>query len=165
MGILLAFAALLVQATAPAAVDSRPLESISYQTQLCHGPCPVYTVTVHADGRGAFAGGPNTAVAGRTVAFAVTDAQFRALADLLAPIRPASGAAGDYMRGACRHVGDVTSWVVTWREPDGDVQSRCHYLARSREPEGRDIYERMRAIPYMLPIQALIEGEAGPAGS
>lgn len=164
MGIMLVFAALLAQAAAaPSTNPGRALESISYQTQACFGGCPVYTVTVHHDGRGEFAGGYNTAVEGRTVAFSVSPDQFRALADHLEPIRPESGAAGDYMgSGRCQHVGDATSLVVTWRELDGDVQSRCHFTARARQSaSGRDINERMRAIPDMLPIGELIGGEGG----
>lgn len=160
MGIMLAMAAVLA-AAAQSTNDGRALESISYQTQVCYGACPVYLVTVHVDGRGEFAGGPNTAVEGRTVTFSTTPAQFRALADHLEPIRPESGAAGDYMGGGrCQHVGDATSLVVTWRELDGDVQSRCHFTARARQSaSGRDINQRMRAIPDMLPIGELIGGD------
>ena len=65
-------------------------QSISYETGPCFGACPVFRVTVNSDGSGTFEGRRFTAVTGER-GFRVTPAQYRAFADQLAPLRPASG--------------------------------------------------------------------------
>lgn len=48
-----------------AATSDPPIQSMTYATMPCQGSCPVYTVTVQADGAGVFTGIGNTAVGGK----------------------------------------------------------------------------------------------------
>lgn len=89
------------------------VRSISYETGPCFGACPVYRVSVSADGSGRFEGRNFTAVRGERT-FRLTPAQYRAFAAQLAPLRPARGSRR-YSGDACRIMAtDLPSAEVTW---------------------------------------------------
>ncbi|WP_447728196.1 DUF6438 domain-containing protein [Sphingomonas koreensis] len=101
--------------TAPA----RPVtsEAIEYQTGPCFGRCPVYRFQVSPSGAGSFTGIRFTAVTGQRN-FRATPEQAAALAQLLAPYRPATGRTRRYAHGepGCeRAATDMPSAEVRWR--------------------------------------------------
>lgn len=142
--------------TQPAEAGPRPVASISYETGPCFGACPVYRVTVHADGRGQFEGRRFTAVAGSRE-FRVTPAQYRAFAAQLQPLRPATGTRR-YSGDACRIMAtDLPSAEVIW----STGQQFYFYFGCDME-RNRAIAQRLRAAPGLLPIADLI-GRPGAA--
>ena len=146
--------ALSACATVPSA-DAAPhrLETIVYETGPCFGACPVYRVTVRADGRGIFEGRRFTAVEGSR-SFHLTQAQFRAFADYLAPTRPARGSVR-YAGEACGMMAtDLPSAEVKWSTRAGE-QSLYFYFGCDME-RNRAIAERLRTAPALLPIADLI---------
>jgi hypothetical protein len=139
------------------AADRRP-RSISYETGPCFGACPVYRVTVSADGAGRFEGRNFTAVRGER-SFRITPAQFRAFAAQLAPLRPARGSRR-YSGDACRVMAtDLPSTEVTWSAGGGEQQ--LYFYFGCDMDRNRAIAERLRAAPRLLPIADLI----GPPGA
>jgi hypothetical protein len=152
-----ALAALSVAAcaTAPPAESSGVgLASISYETGPCFGACPVYRVTVSADGAGRFEGRRYTAATGvRT--FAVTPRQFDAFARQLAPLRPTESERR-YSGEACEMMAtDLPSTEVAWTEADGSRRTLYFYHGCDME-ENRAIAERLDAAPTLLPIGEFI---------
>jgi hypothetical protein len=137
----------------PAEAAQRAPASISYETGPCFGACPVYRVTVSADGTGRFDGRNFTAARGER-SFRVSPAQYRAFAARLAPLRPARGSrrlAGD----ACRVMAtDMPSAQVTWSAGAGE-QIFYFYFGCDME-RNRAIAERLRGAPALLPIAELI---------
>ena len=134
----------------PAAAE---VESISYETGPCFGACPVYRVTVNADGSGTFEGRRFTAVTGER-RFSVSPAQFRAFAAQLAPLRPASGAVR-YTGEACTMMAtDLPSAEVTWRSGAGEQQLYFYYGCDMERY--RATAEALRQAPETLPVGDLI---------
>jgi len=159
MGLIkLGFAALAVGlagcATTPQAeAAGREVRSISYETGPCFGACPVYRVTVNADGTGRFEGRNFTAARGER-AFRITPAQYRAFAAQLAPLRPARGSRR-YSGDACRIMAtDLPSAQVTWAGAGGDQQLFFYFGCDMDRNQA--IAERLRAAPRLLPITGLI---------
>jgi hypothetical protein len=133
------------------------VQSISYETGPCFGACPVYRLTVSADGAGRFEGRRFTAASGEQ-AFRVTPEQFAAFARQLAPLRPAEGERL-YSGEACEMTAtDMPSTEVVWTEADGSRRTLYFYhgcdMARNRP-----IAERLKAAPGLLPIGELIGGQ------
>src|SRR4051794_4742085 len=119
---LLMIAAATPGPSATAAPARQGAESISYETGACFGACPVYSVTVHPDGRGLFVGHRYTAVKGRR-AFRITPAKFRAFAAFIEPLHPASGSVHYDGPPRCDEMAtDQSSAAVKWRMPDGREQ-------------------------------------------
>lgn len=101
------------------AAPVRPVsgEAIEYQTGPCFGRCPVYRFQVSPDGMGNFTGIRFTAVTGQR-SFRATPEQVAALAQLLAPWRPATGRTRRYAHGepGCeRAATDMPSAEIRWR--------------------------------------------------
>ena len=133
-------------ATVPPAASA---QSISYETGPCFGACPVFRVTVNSDGSGTFEGRRFTAVTGER-GFRVTPAQYRAFADQLAPLRPASGSMR-YTGDACEMTAtDMPSAEVTWRSDAGEQQLYFYYGCDMEE--NRAIAERLNDARDLLPI-------------
>ena len=133
-------------------------KTISYETGPCFGACPVYRVTVGADGQGLFEGRRFTTVAGERH-FVVTPAQYRAFAEHLAPLRPSSGSVRLDAQPACSQMAtDLPSASVTWQS-DREEQSLYYYFGCDMEAR-REMAERLRAAPALLPIGDFIR----PAG-
>lgn len=153
VALLAAFLALTSCTTVPAASADPALDSIRYETGPCFGACPVYQVTVHADGNGTFEGRRFTAVEG-TRAFRATPAQFRAFAAHLAPIRPAHGSVR-YAGDMCGMMAtDLPSAEVSWTG-SGETQSLYFYFGCDME-RNQALAERLRAAPGLLPIGEMI---------
>ena len=132
--------------------------SISYETGPCFGACPVYKVTVGADGQGLFDGRRFTTVTGER-RFVLSPAQYRAFAEHLAPLRPVSGSIRLDASPACtRMATDLPSASVTWRSGD-EEQSLYYYFGCDMETR-KAMAERLRAAPALLPIGGFIRAES-----
>lgn len=131
------------------------LASISYETGPCFGACPVFVVTVESSGHGTFEGRRFTQLIGRRD-FEVTDEQFRRFEQHLAPIRPAIGAV-HYAGEKCAMLAtDLPSADVHWTSRNGNEQSLYFYYGCDMEAN-REIAERLRQAPYLLPIAGFIK--------
>jgi hypothetical protein len=140
---------LALAACATMAPTEGGLTSVSYETGPCFGACPIYRVTVSADGTGIFEGRRFTTVPGER-RFRVTRAQYRAFAAHLAPIRPAEDQRY-WGPPLCRQMAtDLGSAEVVWRSAGGERHLYFYYgcdMARNRA-----IVERLTAAPGLLPI-------------
>ena len=136
------------------AAPAGDVESIRFETGPCFGACPVYRLSVGADGSGVFEGLRFTSVTGER-RFTVTPEQFRAFVRHLAPLRPASGER-NYSGEACEQLAtDLPSADVHWRGRDGAEQRLAFYYGCDME-RNRAIAERLTEAPRLLPIQAMI---------
>jgi hypothetical protein len=132
------------------------VESITYQTGACFGTCPVYTVTVHANGQGLFTGTAHTTVTGPHP-FTVTPAQYQAFVNQLAPIRPASGIVRyDHTPTPCTHMAtDMPSVDVKWHT-FGNQQQELYYYYGCFFTGSPALGQRLSAAPNLLPIGSFI---------
>jgi uncharacterized protein DUF6438 len=127
--------------------------TISYETGPCFGACPIYRVTVNADGSGVFEGRRWTRAEGNR-SFRVTAQQYQRLVAHLEPLRPASGSIR-YSGEACESMAtDLPSAEVTWEGPAG-AQQLYFYHGCDME-KNRPIAERLNAVPDLLPIGEFI---------
>jgi len=148
----------LVAAAAVAATagcTKQHVESISYETGPCFGTCPVYVVTVHADGTGLFDGKRFTKVMGQK-AFTVTHAQYAQYVNHLAPVRPASGVVRYDGPPECTSmVTDLPSADVKWKALNGQQQELYFYYG-CRFTNSQAMADRLSKAPDLLPIASFI---------
>lgn len=137
-------------AAAPARSQIR---SLTYATTPCHGFCPVYSVTIAADGAGVFTGTSNTAVVGER-RFTATPAQVASLFGRLQPylrLREVLLSGPD----SCKvYATDLPSVDVTWTG-DGGGGHLLYDYGCDRDAH-RALAETLRAVPKTLPIAELI---------
>lgn len=119
---------------------------VSYATSACYGTCPVYSVTVYADGRGAFHGERFTAVAGDRI-FRVTPAQYADFRRRLERFR---------LRGvSCRSSAtDLPTISLRWHDRGGDARRNIDLGCDTRANAAA--FAALRKAPDALPIAALI---------
>lgn len=133
------------------------LASITYSTSRCMGGCPVFAVTVTADGRGSWEGQRYVAALGEQ-AFAVSPTQFAAFAGALAPHRP-SGDRRLVTQAECRQFAtDMNGVDIVWTDRAGKRDVLSAYFGCDMEAN-RAMFEDLRAAIRALPLAALI----GPA--
>jgi hypothetical protein len=146
--------ALPAGAAVPRPMSANIVRTISYETGPCFGRCPVYRVTVGADGIGSFQGERFTSVSG-TRSFRATAAHYRAFAALLEPVRPAHGE----VRRAPPHcktaATDMPSVHVEWTMADRTHRSLYFYYGCDMI-ENRALAERLSRAPSFLPIAGMI---------
>lgn len=145
-------AALLLPACAssPDPGLGRRIASLTLETGPCFGACPVYRVTVNRDGTGLFQGRRFTAVTGER-RFRASPAQFRALAQHLAPLRPLEGVVR-YAGEACASMAtDLPSMEVTW-DTLGEARQQLYFYYGCDMERNRAIAARLDAAPALLPI-------------
>lgn len=131
------------------------LKSIAYEAGPCSTLCPVYRVTVGADGKGLFEGVRNTAAAGRHY-FAVSAEAFSAFAAALAPVRPKEGLSPyDSRRGCETKAEGFPSVRISWRGRSGPRQNLLYDFGCNAE-RNREVSDRVGQAPSLLPIGALI---------
>lgn len=135
---------------------SGKVESISYETGPCFGTCPVYTVTVHADGTGLFVGTRHTTVSGNR-SFTVTPGQYAQFVNHLAPLRPASGTVRYDVPPRCTGpmTTDLPSTDVKWNGTDGQQQELYVYHG-CRFTNSDAVIQRLQQAPDLLPIGSFI---------
>ena len=142
----------------PAGVTIPPgLRSISYSTSPCFGACPVYAVTVNADGSGLWEGQRFVAVTGER-AFRVSPEQFAAFARALQPMRPATDRRLNVQADCARFATDLDGVDVRWEQADGRATVLSAYFGCDMEANAA-LFDALRAAPKALPIAAFI----GPA--
>ena len=144
----------LFAATAASGALAQPrAETITYETGPCFGSCPVYRVTVSADGIGWFEGRRFTAVAGGR-RFRLTAAQYAAFAERLAPYRPRGIENIGYGTARCRQpMTDHPSASVSWvNGGQVDRLSFYHGCRNGNEALGQALGD----APALLPIGDLI---------
>jgi hypothetical protein len=145
-------------ATVPTAAMTLP-GRISYETGPCFGACPVYKVTIDRNGQGLFEGRRFTTVQGER-RFTASPAEYRAFAEQLSPLRPASGSLRLDAPPACTQMAtDLPSVSVTWTDGGGAEQSLYYYYGCDMEAR-RAMAERLRAAPSLLPIASFIRTES-----
>lgn len=145
LALILAVLPLVPLAASPAAAQG---QSITYETGPCFGFCPVYRVTVNADGTGIYEGLRHVSVRGQR-RFRLTPAQHRAFVRHLEPARPARGEVR-YRDGALcgPMVTDMPSVDVAWRR--GRARQTLHFYYGCRRQ--RALAERLQRAPALLPI-------------
>ena len=144
----------ILAATAGPAPAAAQVTSISYETTPCFGFCPIYRVTVRADGSGLFEGGRHSQVQGER-RFRISRARFRAFVARLAPTRPARGDISYDRSTRCQGAGapptDHPGIIVTWTE--GRRRQTLHFYTGCRNPDIRRALDEARRL---LPIERLI---------
>lgn len=156
-------AALLVAGCTPVELRSRPVaqpeaaavagEPITLATGPCFGTCPVYRVTIRADGSGTFEGQRFTEVTG-TRAFTADPATYRRFAALLARYRP-QGERRIVMGSPDCPVAptDMPSAQVRWGERD---TLDFYYGCRTGNEA---LATALRDAPALLPIAGFIKAK------
>lgn len=136
---------------------SRDVESITYKTGPCFGTCPVYTVTVNANGSGLFVGQAHTAVMGNQP-FTATPAQVGHFFGHLAPVRPPSGTVRYDGPPECTGpmITDLPSTDVKWTGIDGQQQELYLYHG-CRFTNSQAMLLRLQQAPELLPIASFIQ--------
>jgi hypothetical protein len=152
----------LVVATLPGAggADARGrVGVITYETQACHGFCPVYRLTVRSDGRGVFEGVQHTAVTG-TRSFRVTPAQWRAFRRRLQADHPV-GTVDLTGPDGCgsRFATDLPGVVVRWSGAERPAMLRVNYGCDAQSHAR--LFRALRSAPDVLPVAALIGRNGG----
>jgi hypothetical protein len=126
------------------------VQSISYETGVCFGRCPVYRVTVNSNGAGRFEGRRFTAVEG-VRAFRLTRAQFLALTSHLASYRPRGTEEISYGHPRCRRPAtDHPSVTVIWG--GGRRQDRLSFYYGCRDAGNAAMARALQSVPDLLPI-------------
>lgn len=140
----------------PQAATPQPqVRSMSYATTPCHGFCPVYTVTVAADGAGTFTGTSHTAVSGMR-RFTATPAQAARFFARLQPYLPTGELLLDDPESCESYATDLPSVDVTWTGAAGSGHLR--YDFGCDRDKHRTLADALRAAPEALPIAGLIGG-------
>jgi len=133
-----------------------PTRSITYETGVCFGRCPVYSVTIYSNGRATFTGRRFTAVEG-TREFRVPAGTYQRFARHLAPVRPARDIR--YSGDRCRSMAtDLPSATVTWQEPR--LRRSLYFYYGCDMQLNRAMADRLRRAPELLPLAEFI----GPRG-
>ncbi|WP_277971535.1 DUF6438 domain-containing protein [Sphingomonas echinoides] len=129
------------------------IRSLTYATTPCHGFCPVYSVTIGADGAGVFSGTSNTAVVGER-RFTATPAQVASLFGRLQPYLPVGEVLLTGPDTCKMYATDLPSVDVTWTGEGGGGHLLYDYGC-DRDAH-RPLAETLRAGPQALPIAKLI---------
>ena len=132
--------------------DPGPPVPITFATGVCDGTCPEWQATVTETG-GVFRGGQFSRVVGER-AFALTAAQYRAIAGALAPVRP-RGERGLFAgQPGCEHAAtDMRTIHVQWGERD----SLTFYTGCDGAENAR-IHDALRKAERLLPASRLAGG-------
>ncbi|HXH15965.1 MAG TPA: DUF6438 domain-containing protein [Sphingomonas sp.] len=142
------------QAGQPTSSTAPPeIQTVTYATTPCHGFCPVYTVTVAADGTGMFTGTSNTAVVGER-AFKATPAQVAGFFDQLRPYLPVGELLLSGPNECKTYASDLPSADVRWTGGTGSGHLLFDFgCARDQHVA---LADALRAAPQALPITDLI---------
>jgi hypothetical protein len=136
-----------------AVTSQTQIRSITYATTPCHGFCPVYTVTIGADGAGVFTGIRNTAMIGER-RFTATPAQAAEFFNRLQPYLPTGELLLSGPDNCKAYATDLPSTDVKWTGADGS--GHLLYDHGCDRKEHRTLAGALRAAPQALPIGELI---------
>lgn len=134
-----------VSAPPPAAVP----ETIAIAVGPCFGFCPVYDVRVAPAGSVTFEGQRHTAVLGVKERQA-GEKTYRALAEALAPFRPAHGTTARVECDAA--ISDTSSYTITWTDTAGRTTTATHQRGCSGGP-GQALDGVLKNLPERLGIE------------
>ncbi|WEK47036.1 MAG: DUF6438 domain-containing protein [Candidatus Andeanibacterium colombiense] len=148
----LAAALLAGCATTPGA-DTAPPQSVRFETTPCFGSCPVFVVTISADGHGTYEGGRFVKTKG-THEFTATPAQVQAFFERIRPFRPKGEMRYDYGHCPVPVATDSSSVDVRWSSPRGE-DSLNWYLG-CRVPALNAIEPDLRNAWQELPLDDLV---------
>lgn len=136
-----------------AASTSPQVRSVTYATTPCHGFCPVYSVTIGADGAGVFTGSSNTAVVGER-RFTATSQQ---VGDFFGRLKPYLTVGEVVLAGpdSCKtYASDLPSADVRWTG-EGGAGHLLYDYGCDREAH-RTMAEALRGAPQALPLAEMI---------
>ena len=136
----------------PAAAGRPVVERISYETGVCFGACPAYTVTVGSDGAGTFEGRNFAAVHG-VRHFRVTPAEFEAFRRKLAPWRPARERLVIPGKECANPATDMPTVGVRW---SGRSAAHLAFYYGCDMDRNRALATALREAPALLPIAGFI---------
>ena len=145
-------------ATLPTVVPAG-LRSISYSTSPCFGGCPIYAVTVSADGTGLWEGQRYVAATGER-SIRVSPDQFAAFARALQPHRPDGERRFNTQADCTQFATDMDGVDVRWTQADGSTDVLSAYYGCDMEAN-RALFDDLRTAIRQLPVANLI----GPAAS
>ncbi|WP_277967930.1 DUF6438 domain-containing protein [Sphingomonas echinoides] len=137
----------------PIGLSPAQIRSVTYATTPCHGFCPVYSVTIGADGAGVFTGTRNTAVTGER-RFTATARQ---VTDFFARLHPYLPVGERLLTGpeTCKtYASDLPSADVTWTGAGGS--GHLVYDYGCDRGGNQALAEALRGAPQALPIADLI---------
>ena len=123
--------------------------TIRYEAGGCYGTCPIFSVTVFANGTGIFVGREHVRVIGER-RFRLSREALQAFANYVEPLRPASGSIPRSARTEC-NVGDGPAPTIVWTGADGSSQSFC-LGSHDEVPEPQLAFERLNKVVDLLPI-------------
>lgn len=129
------------------------IRSVTYAMTPCHGFCPVYSVTLDANGAGVFTGTRNTAVLGER-RFTASAQQ---VADFIGRLQPYLAVGETLLAGpeTCKlYATDLPSVDITW-VGDGGTGHLLYDYGCDREAN-HALAEALRGAPQALPITDLI---------
>lgn len=124
---------------------------ITLEDTGCYGLCPGYEVSLAASGALHYDGQRHVAVKGVQSA-AVDPATYIAMRDLLEPWRPVKPGSYSETIRCDEYVTDGGSYVVRWRQPDGERSLVADRGCRSAE--AATLRQRIEAALRLLPISS-----------
>ena len=131
-------------------------ETISLAVGPCFGFCPVYSVSVAADGAVRFEGERHTTVVG-VEEKTVSPAAYQAVARSLATWRPASGTSA---QTECeQRASDLPTYTVVWTNAAGETTTLNHDGGCMSETNSR-LKAALQAIPGQLGVEPWLERPA-----
>jgi hypothetical protein len=146
-------------APAGPAKEAGPAESITLETSPCFGACPVYSITVRADGTATFDGKRFTAQAG-TKEITLKPGIFATLAGRLKAYRPKKGVAARIAPGEdCERMAtDMPSYTLNWNggPPAG---ASLYYYAGCMDDKHIPLRDTIRGLPETLGIEPLLRAQ------
>lgn len=128
---------------------------ISYSTGPCFGTCPMYSVTVSANGQGQWEGQKFVAVEGER-SFTVSAQQMAEFAAVLQPFRP-NGMRSLVTQEECgnNYATDMPSVDIVWTGMDGREDRLSYYYGCDGQKYAA-MAEALRRAPDRLPIKGFI---------
>lgn len=154
-GLLASCSTVLPSDTASVPQSSFVPVKISYSTGPCFGTCPIYSVTVTANGQGRWEGERFVVATGER-AFTVTPEQMARFTAALQPYRP-KGSLSLVTAEECNNnvATDLPTVDVFWTAADGREDHLSYYYGCDL-PKNAKIGDGLRAAINILPIQNFI---------
>lgn len=141
-------AALLAGCTTTSGESSPAPQSVRFETTPCFGSCPVFVVTISADGHGIYEGGRFVKTKG-THEFAATPAQVKAFYDRIRPFRPHGEKTYNYGNCPVPVATDSPSVNVSWTSKAGSDALNWYLGCRVTELYAiqPDLYGAWKELP------------------
>lgn len=128
-------------------------ETVTFEETACFGSCPIFSITLHADGSGTFTGTRFVAAKGEHK-FTATPQQVKAFLARIEPFRPRGVVEYGYNNCSVPVRTDSPSVRVTW-EADGGADGLSWYLGCA-EPKVEKIRPDLYGAWKLLPLDDLV---------